>query len=85
MTPSPDEWVLVRNCLTLYEALVVRSALEGSDIECFLPDESLLGIRPELAVALGGARVLVRSDDLERATEALRDIEAAAGDDRGEE
>ena len=85
MTPSPDEWVLVRNCVTLYEALVVRSALEGSDIECFLTDESLLGIRPELAIALGGARVLVRSDDLERATEALRDIEAAAGDDSGEE
>lgn len=31
------------------------------------------------------ARVLVRSDDLERATEALRDIEAAASDDSGEE
>lgn len=84
MTPSPDEWVLVRNCLTIYEAFVVRSALEGSDIECFLPDESLLGMRPELAIALGGARVLVRSDDLERATEALRDIEAAPSDDSGE-
>ena len=50
---------------------MLRSVLEASEIECFLPDESLLSARPELALALGGARVLVRREDLERASEAL--------------
>jgi hypothetical protein len=46
--------------------------LEGSGIECFMPDEHLAGIRPELAVAIGGVRVMVRAGDVERATQALR-------------
>jgi len=71
-TDLPGDWVAVRTCITIFEAFVLSSVLEASEIECLLPDESLLGARPELALALGGARVLVRREDLERAAEALR-------------
>lgn len=65
-------WTVVRNCLNVQEAYFLRSVLEGSGIECFMPDEHLAGIRPELAVAIGGVRVMVRADDVERATQALQ-------------
>lgn len=71
MTTEPDEWVLVRNCTTVHEAVFLRSVLEGSGIECFLPDEHTASIRPELSMLLGGVRILVRSSDLERAEGAL--------------
>jgi hypothetical protein len=67
-----EAWTVVRNCLTVHEAYFLRSVLEGSGIECFMPDEHLAGIRPELAVAIGGVRVMVRAGDVERATQALR-------------
>ena len=63
---------MVRNCVTVQEALFLRSVLEGSGIECFMPDEHLAGIRPELAMAIGGVRLMVRADDVERATQALQ-------------
>ncbi len=72
--PSQPHWVLVRNCVTINEAFVLRSVLEASGIECFLPDESLLGMRPELSLAIGGARVLVPSDQLDSASELLNSL-----------
>ena len=66
-----DEWVQVRNCGTIFEANFIRSVLEGSNIESFLPDEHMAGLRPELSLAIGGVRVMVRRSDLQRATEVL--------------
>lgn len=62
-----DEWVLIRNCNWLHEADMIKSILEGSGIEVFLPDEHILNIQPHYANVIGGARVLVRSSDFDRA------------------
>jgi hypothetical protein len=76
---GPDEWVLVRNCTTLHEAVFLRSVLEGSEIECFLSDEHMASIRPELSMLLGGVRILVRASDFTRAKEALTLADGADG------
>lgn len=66
-----DELVPVRHCMWLHEAHLIVSVLEAEGIQAVIPDAYTLGVRPELANALGGVRVLVRASDLDRANDAL--------------
>ena len=75
MTEPPDGWVTVRTCLWGHQADLVRSVLEGSDIEVFVPDEHVGSLRPHLLMGTGGVRVQVRASDVARARELLDAIE----------
>jgi hypothetical protein len=72
--------VEVRNCLWLHEAQFLKSVLDVAAIEAVIPNEHTLGVQPLYANMLGGARVLVRADDLERATELLDSQVGLPGD-----
>jgi hypothetical protein len=74
-----SDWVEVRNCMWLHEATFFKSVLDAAGIEAMIPNEQTLGVQPLYANMLGGARVLVRPEDLERAREVL-DSEALPGD-----
>lgn len=67
-----EEWVLVRRCTSMHEAIVLRSVLEDAGIDCVLPDEHTLGVHPGLTFLAGGVRMLVRANDAERAEAILR-------------
>jgi len=69
--PTTSGWVVVRRCFRLAEAQVVRSILEAEGVEVLLPDEHTLGIESGAETALGGARVIVRAAELDRAREIL--------------
>lgn len=76
----PDEsWVTVRTCMWGHEADLVRSVLEGSGIEAFIPDEHMGTLRPHLLLGTGGVRVQVRAGDAGRAQEVLDAIEPDSG------
>jgi hypothetical protein len=75
-----DEWMQIRNCGWLHEAHLIASVLEAEGIEALIPDAHMLGVRPELAGALGGVRVLVRASDFERAEQALGAVIAETPD-----
>ena len=69
--------VVVRHCMWLHEAHLVVSVLEAAGIDATIPDAYTLGVRPELANALGGVRVLVRASDLEQANQVLAAVDDA--------
>ena len=71
-----DEWVTVRTCVWGHQADLIRSVLEGSDIEVFIPDEQMSSLRPHLLLGTGGVRVQVRASSLERAQELLASFDA---------
>ena len=79
MHPPDDdaagEWVTVRTCMWGHEADLLRSVLEGSGIEAFIPDEQMSTLRPHLLLGTGGVRLQVRAADAERAREVLNAIE----------
>ena len=79
--PPVDEWVTVRTCVWGHEADLVRSVLERSDIEVFVPDEQVGSLRPHLLLGTGGVRVQVRASDVARATELLDSLERGDSDD----
>jgi hypothetical protein len=65
------QWVEVRSCSWLHEAQFLKSVLDSGGIEALIPDEHTLGIQPLYGPALGGVRILVRPEDVERARELL--------------
>ena len=72
-------WVEVRNCSWLHEAQVLTSVLESAGIESLIPDQYMVGVQPLYAHALGGVRLLVRAEDLDRARELLDSVTASPG------
>jgi hypothetical protein len=70
-----DEWVTVRTCVWGHEADLVRSALEGSGMEVFIPDERMATLRPHLLLGTGGVRVQVRASNVDRARALLEQLE----------
>lgn len=77
-TPDPNEPVIVGEFESELEAGFVKTRLEDAGVPAWLTGQLTAGFRAE---APGRVRVLVRSSDVERAREALReeDGEASAG------
>ena len=81
-----DQWTTVRTCIWGHEADLIRSVLEGSGIEVFIPDESIGTLRPHLLLGTGGVHVQVRASDAQRARELLEEFDSDGGhpDDQGQ-
>jgi hypothetical protein len=69
------DFALVRHCGSLVEAGFIKSVLEAEGIDVQIPDEYAVGVNPGYTNMLGGVRVLVPADQLERASEILRTAE----------
>ncbi len=65
------DWSVAARFITVGEAEAAISALDAAGIECQLADENIVGIDWGMAQAVGGVKVLVRQDDLERATDIM--------------
>jgi hypothetical protein len=61
---NEEAWVVLRSCVWIQEALVLRSLLEAGNVEVMLPEEHFLGANPHYGIAVGGARVMVRASQL---------------------
>lgn len=68
-----NELVTIRNCGSLQEAEFVKSVLAADGIDADIPDEHMLGVQP-VALAIGGGRVRVRAEDVERANATLHAV-----------
>jgi hypothetical protein len=77
--PEPV-FVTVATAPDLAAANVLRGALEGEEIECFIPDEQVAGAMWHLSGAIGGVRLQIRAADEARAREVLDSLGAAPGD-----
>jgi Putative prokaryotic signal transducing protein len=70
MTPSED-WVTVAQCSWLPEAMVLKSMLENSGIEAFIPEQFISTINP--GVTGVQVRVQVRESFVEEAKRLIED------------
>jgi hypothetical protein len=70
--PLYSELVILQVCKDIDEAYMFRSVLEGSGVEAFIPDEYELRTNPPIAIA--GVRLLVRKEDVERASAILASV-----------
>jgi Putative prokaryotic signal transducing protein len=75
--------VVVRAFGTGPEAEVAKAALESAGIDAMIQADSAGGMRPHLAWASGGFKVLVREEDAADAREVLEAQGDAAVGDQG--
>ena len=64
------ELVVVRTFNTAIDAELAKSALDAVDIDSFIQTDDAGGMRPHMLFAQG-ARLVVRAEDVERATTVL--------------
>ncbi len=62
--------VTIRTFISEFEAIVAKSALEAAGIDCMTSADDCAGMRPSLSMA-NGIKLIVRSDDVDRAEEIL--------------
>lgn len=63
--------VIIRQHMTLPEALVAKSVLDSAGIESFLGDQNIIRMDWLLSNALGGVKLRVREEDVGAATALL--------------
>jgi hypothetical protein len=66
----------LRNCSDLEEAELIKSVLAGSGVTAFLPDENSV----LWSNALGGYRVEVEDEDVDRANDVLKQADLGKAD-----
>ncbi len=66
----------VHRYIELPLAEIARAKLESEDIYCYLQNKYHIGLKWQLANALGGVRLLVRFEDRDRAKEILEKDES---------
>jgi hypothetical protein len=70
-----DRFEAVANFLSRIDAEIARGALESECIEAIVSPDDAGGMRPHMW--MGGVRLLVRTADIARANEILREAEQA--------
>lgn len=70
---SDETFEVVATFLTRVDADLAKTALEAAEIEATVSADDAAGMRPHLW--MGGVRLLVSSDDLERAKAVLAEAE----------
>lgn len=69
---SDTRLVVVAAFGTQAEAGMAKSALDAAGIDCMIQADSVGGMRPHVAWATGGFRLLVREEDAPEAGEVLK-------------
>lgn len=64
------------------DAQMAKGALESAGIEAMIQSDSVGGMRPHVAWASGGYKVLVREEDAEEALKVLRPGEDVLDEER---
>ena len=76
-----DDTVVIGSYGTSFEARIALAHLESVGIDAWLATDNAGGAIPSLTGLSGGARVLVRAGDVERAREALADLDEPSDED----
>jgi hypothetical protein len=76
-----QELVTIATFLTAHEAQMARGLLEANEMECFMADEAMTRIASHLIPMIGGMKLQVRPEDVEKARELLSPTQSDQIDD----
>jgi len=69
-----EEWVCATTSGNRHHAELAKITLEAAGIEVHLSIDDASGVAPHFALFTGGAKVMVRAEDLPKAVEILKDL-----------
>lgn len=70
-----DELITVKTYFYDHETLLIEPMLQSAGIDYFLKDHRTVTVDPFLSNAIGGIKLQVRAEDVERTLELLNEIE----------
>ena len=77
MSEQEQKWVTVATFTYPHELLFLRGRLEAEGIECFTADENTVATDPLVSNAIGGIKLQVREEALEKTMKILDEIREA--------
>lgn len=66
------------------EAIIIKGKLESEGIEVFMADNFTIDTDPLVSNAIGGVKLYVRNEDMDKANTVLSDISRYSVDDKGQ-
>jgi len=72
--------VILKTFMYRHEAEMAKGLLEDNSIEAIISADDMGGYRPHLSLSMGNVRLLVRSQDFERARDILKVLDHPAED-----
>lgn len=76
-----EKFTLLRRFQYSSEAVIYQGKLESQGIEVFLRDINTIDSNPLYSNAVGGVKLFVKTEDVERANEILNDVSLYSVDD----
>ncbi|MCC7302049.1 MAG: DUF2007 domain-containing protein [Bacteroidia bacterium] len=73
MHHSSFRWITVASFNAPHDAYIMKAYLESEGIECFLKDELTVQVNIFYSNAIGGVKLQVREEDVEKAKDVLRE------------
>ena len=68
-----NDWVTVATFMYPHQAAMLQAKFESEGILCFLKDKNTAAANPLYSVAIGGVKLQVRADDLEKVMPMLKE------------
>jgi len=68
--------ITVKSFDTAIEAHIIKNKLEGEGIRAFVMDENIVTLNPLLNFAVGGVRLQVNEEDLDKARQILAEVDS---------
>ena len=69
--PELQKWAMVRRFRDLPEAMLAKGSLDSAGMECHLTDDNMVRLDWFISNLLGGAKLMVKPEDLEEARQLL--------------
>lgn len=79
-----EKFKLLRRFQYSSEAIIYRGKLESQGIEVFMRDNNIVDSNPLYSNAVGGVKMYVKTEDLDKANELLKDVSLYSVDDDNE-
>jgi DNA-directed RNA polymerase subunit RPC12/RpoP len=79
-----EQFQLLRRFQYSSEAIIYQGKLESQGIEVFLRDNHIIDTNPLYSNAVGGVKLYVRTEDVEKANQILEEVSLYSVDDNNE-
>jgi hypothetical protein len=76
-----NDWVTIASFTYPHEVTVLEGVLETEGIECFIKDGNIVSTNPLYSNAIGGVKIQVNQNDVERANEIVKEYYAKANNE----
>jgi DNA-directed RNA polymerase subunit RPC12/RpoP len=70
------QWIILKTYENVIDLYILKARLESEGIECLVADEHIMTVNPLYNIAVGGIKLKVRENDVDRSLEVMKEIQS---------